>query len=271
MFNGKAIYNPSGKAGEYAKWACNLYVGCSNDCTYCYCKKGALGTVMGKPKATLKSCFKDEKHAMAVFAKELQKKADAIRKDGGLFFSFSTDPCLPETIELTMLCTMLATGFDVPCSILTKCTDWLDDEDVFNSLMMIKRKVAIGFTLTGLDSLESGPTVASNEKRIEALKRVHEAGFKTFVSVEPVIELRRSLAMIMDSVEACDFYKIGLLSGDKNYDWDEMAHFVSDVDAIVAKHNIPVYWKKSVTDFFGSEPFGRTKVDKDYNLFNTQK
>ncbi|KAA6320448.1 hypothetical protein EZS27_029784 [termite gut metagenome] len=35
-FNGKAIYNPSGKAGEYSYWACNFYNGCSNGCTYCY-------------------------------------------------------------------------------------------------------------------------------------------------------------------------------------------------------------------------------------------
>ena len=35
-FNGKAIYNPKGKAGEYAPWACNFYTGCSNDCEYCY-------------------------------------------------------------------------------------------------------------------------------------------------------------------------------------------------------------------------------------------
>ena len=33
-FNGKAIYNPSGKAGEYSTWACNFYVGCSNMCEY---------------------------------------------------------------------------------------------------------------------------------------------------------------------------------------------------------------------------------------------
>lgn len=30
-----AIYQPKGKAGEYAKYAVNFYVGCSNDCDYC--------------------------------------------------------------------------------------------------------------------------------------------------------------------------------------------------------------------------------------------
>ncbi len=59
-FKGKAIYNPSGKAGEYSYWACNFYVGCSNGCEYCYCKKGILSGVMGQDKPQLKKCFKDE-------------------------------------------------------------------------------------------------------------------------------------------------------------------------------------------------------------------
>ncbi len=41
-FNGKALYQPSGKAAEYSAWACNFYTGCSNDCEYCYCKRGVL-------------------------------------------------------------------------------------------------------------------------------------------------------------------------------------------------------------------------------------
>lgn len=56
-FKGKAIYNPSGKAGEYSYWACNFYVGCSNGCTYCYCKKGILAGAMGQDKPQLKKCF----------------------------------------------------------------------------------------------------------------------------------------------------------------------------------------------------------------------
>ena len=31
-----AIYIPSGKAREYSPYACNLYLGCSHACEYCY-------------------------------------------------------------------------------------------------------------------------------------------------------------------------------------------------------------------------------------------
>ena len=110
MFKGKAIYKPSGKAGEYAQWACNYFVGCSNDCDYCYCKKGVLATVAGGPQATLKKCFRDHQHAFDTFIEEMlghigpQRQRYMLIKDaGGLFFSFSSDPCLPETTQLTLL------------------------------------------------------------------------------------------------------------------------------------------------------------------------
>ena len=59
LFDARLIKVFSGKAGEYARWACNLHVGCSNDCDYCYCKRGVLGSAMGAPRTTLKKCFKN--------------------------------------------------------------------------------------------------------------------------------------------------------------------------------------------------------------------
>ena len=66
----KAIYKPKGKAGEYARFACNFYVGCSNDCSYCYCKKGVLGHSMGGTEVKLEKCFINEGHALHTFREE---------------------------------------------------------------------------------------------------------------------------------------------------------------------------------------------------------
>ena len=121
-FKGKAIYNPSGKAGEYSYWACNFYVGCSNGCTYCYCKKGILAPVMGQDKPQLKACFKSEKHALEVFGKELKENLEGLRKHG-LFFSFTTDPMLAETYYLTLRAIGHCVNNSIPVKILTKCTD----------------------------------------------------------------------------------------------------------------------------------------------------
>lgn len=271
MYDGKAIYNPAGKAGEYARWACNLHVGCSNNCDYCYCKRGFLGSAMGAPQATLKKCFKDESDAYHVFCKELQKNADSIRREGGLFFSFSTDPCLPETVELTITCVMAATGMDVPCQILTKCAAWAGDEDLFASLRMVKDKVAVGATLTGMDSMEKGPTVAGNRERVAMLRRFREAGFRTFASVEPVVDIMAARRILTEASDACDFYKIGLLSGKHDYDWDELNNFVKDWNAVFTGADARVYWKESVAGVLGYSPAAPCVVGKDYDMFKKKE
>lgn len=46
--NGRVIYSPKGKAGEYAENAANFFVGCSNGCTYCYLRKGRWRKGIGR-------------------------------------------------------------------------------------------------------------------------------------------------------------------------------------------------------------------------------
>lgn len=271
----KAIYQPSGKAREYSRWACNLYVGCSNDCTYCFNKRRVLGTVMGGPKATLKRCFKDEQEAYEVFLKELEKKKDAIIRDGGLLFSFTTDPFLPETAALTVRCVAEATLRRIPCSILTKCTGWTDIS--FTNLTMratlwhCKDYVSIGFTLTGCDELEPG--ASTNSERIKAMRDLHEDGFKTFASIEPVIDFDKSFDMIRRTADFCDHYKIGLLSGDKHaYDGYEMPYrldtFIYEVNELLSMKGKTVYWKDSVRTAIKHPITDPCCVGPDFSLFD---
>ena len=113
---GALIYQPQGAAGEYAKWAINLYHGCSNGCTYCYNRRGVLSHVFGdKPELAapiiklreklLKMYMKDRGitarenvyestvfmnavlAAQRLILADLAKIGeDKIRKDGGIFF-----------------------------------------------------------------------------------------------------------------------------------------------------------------------------------------
>ena len=275
MYSGKAIYQPTGKAGEYARWACNYYVGCSNDCHYCYCKKGALGTVAGGKKPVLKACFHDVQHAFETFVDEMTRhvdprtqRFDLVRRGGGLFFSFTTDPCLPETVELTMLSVMFATGLRVPCHILTKCTGWMEDENIMSSLLSVKNHVAIGFTLTGMDEMEKGPTVATNDERLAAMRKLHENGFKTFASFEPVIDFGKAAWLFEKSLGVCDLYKFGLLSGKRDYDAQALGQFIDLVTALSEKERVPVYWKQSFQKCYGQPIVGPMCVDDKYTVFD---
>jgi DNA repair photolyase len=260
-FNGKAIYNPSGKAGEYSYWACNFYVGCSNGCTYCYCKKGILAGAMGQDKPQLKKCFKDEKHALEVFEKELLQNKTELQKHG-IFFSFTTDPMLEETQDLTYEATSIAIANNVPVKILTKTTYGLT---FLNRDCSLKHLIAFGFTLTGHDELE--PKASTNAERIKAMKKLHELGFKTFASIEPIIDFERSMDMIADIRGLCDLYKIGLESG-KKYNYGELKSFIDWCCLNCNIYGGKIYFKDSILKQAGinREDLPANCVNRDYRL-----
>jgi DNA repair photolyase len=266
-FNGKAIYNPSGKAGEYSYWACNFYTGCSNNCDYCYCKRGVMSSVWSTTP-TLKKCFKDENHALEVFEKELKANLRELQKHG-LFFSFTTDPMLSETKDLTMDAIIICIANKVPLKILTKSTEFIDDIIGFSGPRSeweySRNYIAVGFTLTGHDELE--PNASTNSERIEAMRKLHEAGFKTWASIEPVIDIDSSITMIDDVETAgCDLFKIGLESG-KKYDKKELESFVK---FILKTCTTKIYFKDSLLKQAGisRSELPNNCVDRDYNMFN---
>lgn len=242
---GKCIYQPKGKAKEYSEWACNFYVGCSNNCSYCYLKQGRGAKILGRDTPTLKKCFKDEFHALEVFEKELNTNLQELQNKG-LFFSFSTDPLLPETIDLTFDAIEMCNEYNVPVKILTKSvTDVFDDYYLnFTKEDAIDSKIIFGFTLTGHNELELN--ASTNQERIEAIKKLHDVGFKTFASIEPIIDLKSSMDMIKQTIGYCDEYKIGLLSGDKTIKKVELQKFIDEVDLLSLTHNFKVYWKDSI-------------------------
>lgn len=248
-----AIYQPEGAAGEYSPWACNLYVGCSNGCTYCYLKKGVQSGLLGGNLPTIKKTLGgNPATAKKRFDKELRKHKDAIIASGsGLFFNFTSDPCLFETIDLNMACISEAIAEGVPCTLLTKRADWINRpsfEQLINAVGLVKVQdlLTIGFTLTGRDDWE--PHASPNLDRIEAMRMLHDAGFRTWSSCEPMIDCASTLRMIQLSHQYCDHYKIGLISGFKRpYTPDDVRLFVQSVLTIVPDERI--YWKKSLTDY----------------------
>lgn len=264
QFKGKAIYNPSGKAGEYSYWACNFYTGCSNDCEYCYCKKGILSSTWSNAPQ-LKKCFKNGAHALNLFTAELCKNKEELRKHG-LFFSFTTDPLLPDTYGLTWNALSVCATHGVPAMILTKRAD--------QALKLIKhtpkgqeKNIAVGFTLTGCDDLEPGASL--NEERIVAMMMLKESGFKTFASIEPIIDIESSLNMIRETRNFCDHYKVGLMSGSV-ISKDLVHYLVTEVSRIV-RPDTTVYIKESITNCDKDMKISNPQfVGRDYNLFNNE-
>lgn len=244
--NGKVLYQPKGKAGEYAAFAANLFVGCSNMCEYCYCKKGILANVMGQDKPQLKAGFKTDEDAINTFKKELKENIYAIRDCGGVFFSFSTDPCLPETWHSTCECAKFAMSLGVPVSILTKCASWAYTKA---ALELCKgegqRLLAVGFTLTGHDELE--PNAAKNKERIAAMTYLKSKGIKTFASIEPIVDIESAWDMIYSTRIVCDLFRVGLMSGAKQtIEYEKLEKFFYEVAGMCKNYRKKVYFKDSI-------------------------
>ncbi|QIK58835.1 hypothetical protein G7050_02850 [Dysgonomonas sp. HDW5A] len=263
-FKGKTIYNPSGKAGEYSYWACNFYVGCSVGCEYCYLRKGRGAKILGGDTPKLKSCFKSEAHALEVFVKEAKQNITELQRHG-LFFSFTTDPMLKETLGLTNGATGFCTHNQIPVKILTKCTEWVDEflSDGNIASSYLRKYYAFGFTLTGHDELE--PNASTNAERINAMKKLYDAGFKTFASIEPIVDIESSAKMIKETYGYCDLYKIGLMSGQK-YAWQNLRSLM----LMCYRHiEAKFYFKDSFLKQAGIERSNLPNncVNRDYNLF----
>ncbi len=280
----RVIYRPEGKAGEYAHFAVNFYNGCSNDCGYCYLKRGQRSHVWSTTP-TLRAYFtnpsnrrKDERDlnpeefAIRAFALDIEQ---LLQTDGeelkryGIFLSFSTDPLLPETIDLTFFAADFCLKRDVPVMILSKRTDTLFDHSIahgvgFRYWMAAMEGVqtlppdsygrtaslwnlAFGFTLTGCDDEE--PCANSNSERIGMMYALHELGFKTFASIEPVIDWAASYKMIGSSLSMCDHYMIGLHSGVKKDYYNamqSMGYLYGIVQKLLPQHRNTIYFKDSV-------------------------
>lgn len=239
------------KAGRRSPWTCNFYIGCSNSCTYCCCTYIIKHNWSSNVK--LIKHFKDEEDALQIFRGEVLENLDSLRSRGRLFFSLTTDAMLPETKSLTFSAMRVCHDLDVPFKVLTKCTDWLDDEflkefETSGTVWGQSPKMdlfAFGFSLTGHDEIEIG--AGTNEQRIEGLKKIKSLGFRTFISFEPVIDFESTLSVLKKSHEYCDFMRIGLLNGptrDKNLDIKKLQEFYDEIISLVK--NVPIYWGDSI-------------------------
>lgn len=275
VINGKAIYSPKGAAREYGRVGCNFYTGCPHNCSYCYLKRGVLSHVMGGTEVKLKSCFDDLQNAYDVFLDEMAHNLDYLRQTG-VFFSFSTDPLLKETRDLTLDSAIVAASNGINVKILTKAADadwWL--HYIKGITKQARSRMAFGFTLTGCDDMEPG--AQSNRERIDAMRKMYQAGHPTFASIEPVIDVKRSVEMIRQTSEFCDLYLIGLRSGVKKdyYRREDIGYLYSEVMAehdYCSEHDFKVYWKESVRKFFKDNEWEFLNksyfVESDYNMFN---
>jgi len=166
---------------EYADYTINHIQGCSHGCKYpCYAMM--LAKRFGTCKTYEEWCKpKIVDNALELLEKEIPKHKDKIK---WVHLSFTTDPFMyehPEISELSFKLMKRLNDEGIKCTALTKGILPI-------KLKSLSKDNEYGITLISLnEEFRKGiePGSAPYLDRITSLKRLHKAGCKTWVSIEP--------------------------------------------------------------------------------------
>lgn len=99
------------------------------------------------------------------------------------------------------------------------------------------------------------------------MNRLHNLGYRTFASLEPVIEASKTVAAISIISGWCDLIKVGLLSGKRKYRKGELEYLYN---IMLGNHSgSKFYLKESFISALGIDRNSLPAhfVNSDYNIF----
>lgn len=188
---------------EYGDYTMNHVLGCFHGCKFpCYAY--LMARRFGNVKSYEEWCEpKLVSNTMELLDKEIPKLKEKINS---VQLCFTTDPFMenyPEVEEMSLRAIERLNKDDIQCNVLTKGKLPLQ-------LKMLSKKKEYGITLVSLSEKyrkEYEPNSISYDKRIVALKDLHEAGCKTWVSIEPYPTpniITQDIRMILEAVSFVD-------------------------------------------------------------------
>jgi len=196
----KVIYQPKGRAGEYAKYAVNLYNGCLHGCKYCYV-----------PKFTQKSSFDFHKNAEPRNSLLINLEKDCLELRGkikdNVLLCFLTDPYPPIDNKFTRKALEIFRKYDIPFTILTK-----GGKRAIRDFDLYSKQDHFASTLTFVSNEKTKkwePKAELFNSRFEAIKEAKKRGIFTWVSLEPIIDPLETFKIIELTYPYVDLYKIG--------------------------------------------------------------
>jgi len=237
------IYEPKGRAREYSPLALNIYSGCGHGCKYCYA-----------PSATYKTREAFERPgARRDIIHRVQRDAEKLAGDKRpVLLCFTCDPYQPFDMEHmnTRQVIRVMNRYNLTVRVLTKGgMRAVRDFDLLGQ----NRKNEFGATLTFIDpeaSRKWEPRAALPQERMDALKTAHDAGIRTWVSLEPVIDTEQTLELIRMTVGFVDVFKVGKLNYlNLGIDWHL---FYIRVVCELEKTGKPYYIKKDLKRYASS-------------------
>ena len=241
------IYEPKGRAREYSPLACNLYMGCTHGCKYCY----APACMHKKPEAWHEVARARSENVLKLFERDCARLAkeridDETRR---VLFCFLSDPYQPleSELHLTRRGIAIAAQHGIKVDILTKGDGTLIEQDL---QLMLESQTHLGVTLSFINDAsrqEWEPMASTVQSRLRILKMAHDMGIYTWVSMEPVIIPDEALEVIRRAHSYVDFWKVGKLNHNKaveqSVDWPK---FREDAVALLESYGSRYYIKEDL-------------------------
>lgn len=199
---------------EYGDYTINHILGCQHGCLYpCYAFK--MAKRFGKVK-TYEDWIKPKlvSNALELLDIEIPKLKDKIKS---VQLCFTTDPFMnnyPEVSEMTLKIINKLNDNSIKATILTKSV-------LPKELLATSKINEYGISLVSLDENfrnKYEPFASNYEKRINSLKKLHDNGYFTWVSIEPyptpnIIE--QDLYKILNKISFVDYIVFGRLHYNK--------------------------------------------------------
>jgi len=200
----RIIYEPRGRALEYAPLAASGYSNCNHGCRYCFNPLALHRTLEAFSKPVVRQ------GVLTAFEKDCKELA-AAGDQREILLSFSTDPYneLEDQYHITRAMICLLNHHGLHYTILTKGKRPLRDIDL---LLQRPDLCRFGTTLTfrvDEDQRIWEPEAAPWRERVTALREAHEAGIRTWVSMEPVIHPIQTTDLITTVASFVDEFRIG--------------------------------------------------------------
>lgn len=200
---------------EYGDYTINHVQGCAHGCKYpCYAMM--MAKRFGKAKSYEEWCEpKLVENAIEILHSEIPKLKDKITS---VQLCFTTDPFMygyPEVTEMSIKIIKLLNDNGIKCTALTKGI--LPDE-----LKCLSKQNEYGITLISLDEdfrKRMEPNAAPYNDRIAALRKLHDAGCKTWVSIEPYPTpniINQDYSKILEKISFVDKIIFGRLNYNKD-------------------------------------------------------
>ena len=199
---------------EYGDYTINHIQGCAHGCKYpCYAM--SMAKRFGKAKTYEEWCEpKLVENALEILDTEIPKLRDKIES---VHLCFTSDPFMygyEEVAETSISIIRKLNNAGIKCTVLTKGILPI-------TLAELSPENEYGITLVSLDEDFRGemePNSAPFTERIQALRALHDAGCRTWVSMEPYPTpnfIEQDLDTILDAVGFCDKIIFGRLNYNK--------------------------------------------------------